>query len=168
MTLYERLENDIEHGLMPITINTNKKFIIWSSMMKGGVIRRSKKETRIKKCIDSLGWVAYNRYDVNALEKKGVRFHSYYHRPTKQYKKGDMVDILEIANTCGSYDDLLDDKKEMIGQKGLEIKDVFDLYYGLHYLIYNKDKRFFFTFRHDYLAPHYTEEECCCCSVHKK
>lgn len=73
----------------------------------------------------------------------------------KKYLNGQKVDILEIAREAKGFEDWSSDRKEMVGQKGLEVKN--QTVEG-SYSIYTKDKTRAFIFPHWCLAPHKKEE----------
>ena len=73
----------------------------------------------------------------------------------KLLKAGDKVEILENVRELPGLDDWFDEKKEMIGQKGFEIRS-FDI---VDYEIFTKDKRNSYSFPHWAVAPCYEDEE---------
>lgn len=80
----------------------------------------------------------------------------------KSFEKGDLVDVLEEAVEDDAWvPKWSENKKAVVGQKGLEIKKV----NFSDYEVYTPDKRDFFLFPQHFLAPHhpvkqkYTEEE---------
>lgn len=94
-------------------------------------------------------------YSIQELQDIFTNEYEIVTEPPMLYKKGDLVDILPIAKELPGFERWREKAREMVGQKGLQIKFV---YYDGTYTIYTKDKSGCYDFPHWCLAPHFQEE----------
>lgn len=111
----------------------------------------------IEKCLaNGLGSANYSEKDLIDIFTDEYQIVQIVTKAPKQYKVGQRVDILEIAKELPEFEYWDNEKKEMVGQKGLEISGV--VYDNGTYGVYKKDKSDYWSFPHWCLAPHYEEE----------
>lgn len=161
-TNYNELKTKLEYGLKPITKDEDGDYAIWIFITNSGSLRRSIYTKSMSECVDTLGLISNTEKEINDYcREHQAEIVGYYKEPIKHYEVGQLVDILESARECGNYDEWCDTKKVMVGQKGLEVKEVYNngLYYTIHpsITIWNKDKSDYFSFRLEYLSPHTSE-----------
>jgi len=159
MKLYNKLKTAIEHGRMPITEDKDGNKTIWTSIKINGDLRRSSYYFDLEGCINTLGIIASPEEEINKYEKEEEKLTDYYQPKIKQYEVGQLVDILESARDIGNFEDWDNKAKEMVGQKGLKIQNVYHNASVFYYEIETKDGSDWYFFSHNCLAPHFGEEK---------
>lgn len=162
-SLYEKIQLGAKHGLYSLIQPEHGYFYLVTPFKdRNGYYRESGygdsfEETLLSVAVDD----GESKQAWKNVEKvhKFIRYvsHAEIIKP-EPYKVGDLVDVLEIAKENPDYESWQQARKNMVGEKGLEIESVHDDYVGLHYTIYKKDKPGPFFFRHEWLAPHIPED----------
>ena len=153
MKTFNKVKNLIQHGhwVACETVNRNwKVFMLVND-------EEELEGTGIKNTIEKS--IKYGLYDCpHNQEDFENEFTDNYKVVTpapKLLKPGDKVEILENVREHPDFERWLDPAKEMVGQKGLEIRriDVGD------YCVYTKDKSDHYSFPYWAVVPYYEDEE---------
>ena len=159
MTLYEKIVKVCSHGHHAVVVSSSGRYLIVSPFKdNNGDYRESGWRDSLEEAKKQIGF--YSGFSKEFCKEKGsegAKFHSVLSLPLpKPYKKGDLVDVLEITKDIPDFEDWYKEVQEMVGQKGLEIEDGID---DFTYFVFTKNKSKSFCFPHSVLAPHIPEEE---------
>lgn len=152
MTLQETVNLYCGYGKHVVISNGEEYNLISPFKDKYGNYRISSIENTLDKIFN---YVSYNqgrgKEQFSKLEENGWKYHSIWIPPApKQFEPGQLVDVLENANDHVRFKEA----KNMVGQKGLEIKEKS----GIYYMVWQKDKKDWWSFPHECLAPHIPEQ----------
>lgn len=156
MTLKETINLYCDYG-KHVVINNGVWFVIFSPFKdkEHENYRCSTLEHCVSDCSYSISRWDCSDYELSNIEKTGWKFHSIWTPPApKQFEVGQLVDVLENAKDHAQFNDWNKEAKNMVGQKGLEIKGIDDEGYN----VWQKDKKDWWLFEHKYLIPHIPEQ----------
>ena len=153
MKTYNKIRNLIEHGHWVACEDKDGYWKVFLFVNGKGRLEGTEIGGNITDSMD-YGLRGIN-YSEQRFEEKFTDNYKVVTPAPKLLKAGDKVEILENVRELPGLDDWFDEKKEMIGQKGFEIRS-FDI---VDYEIFTKDKRNSYSFPHWAVAPCYEDEE---------
>jgi len=160
MTNYDKIKKLLEAGFMvgarlnddyTIYSYSDNNYVILSSLMSNGNIRRSHYKDDLEECYNSLGAGIYAEKEINHIDFTEIKPIPHFYKEIKG--RVDILDCPEIREII-EMEGWKSKKVNMIGQKGLEINKYYNNCGGQHYEVYSKDKINSYTFPAQFVVPH--------------